>query len=107
MASGVADTNDPDRVEDFSSRNEDRISLEKVPMLDPAWLMKLPKGQAFALLEGGRLMKIRIPLPLPHVDARTPANWQAMLSHMRMLQTQQTDRSPERDLTVEGKGSGH
>jgi len=25
--------------------------------------MKLPKGQAFALLEGGRLYKIRLPLP--------------------------------------------
>ena len=107
VASGVADTNDPDRVEDFSSRNEDRISMEKVPMLDPAWLMKLPKGQAFALLEGGRLMKIRIPLPLPHVDARTPANWQAMLEHMRIQHAQHADRNPEQGLTVEGAGSGY
>ena len=32
-------------------------------MLTPADLTQLPKGQAFALIEGGQLYKIRLPLP--------------------------------------------
>ena len=31
--------------------------------LIPADLIQLPKGQAFALLEGGQLYKLRLPLP--------------------------------------------
>ena len=48
---------------DFASRNEDRIATETVPMLAPTDLVQLPKGQTFALLHGGQLHKIRIPLP--------------------------------------------
>ncbi len=33
------------------------------PLLLPADIIQLPKGQAFALLEGGKLWKIRMPLP--------------------------------------------
>lgn len=61
--SGVDDSSDPGSGIDFKSRNEDRISVSEVPMLTPAELITLPKGQAFALLEGGQLWKIRIPLP--------------------------------------------
>lgn len=34
-----------------------------VPLLESASLVQLPKSQAFALLEGGQLWKLRIPLP--------------------------------------------
>jgi len=68
--SGVDDSSDPGSGVDFKSRNEDRISVSEVPMLTPAELITLPKGQAFALLEGGQLWKIRMPLPAP--DADTP-----------------------------------
>ena len=61
--SGVDDSSDPTSGIDFKSRNEDRISVSEVPMLTPAELVRLPKGQAFALLEGGRLWKLRMPLP--------------------------------------------
>ena len=67
--SGVDDSSDPTSGVDFKSRNEDRISVSEVPMLTPAELVRLPKGQAFALLEGGRLWKIRIPhsaFRIPH-----------------------------------------
>jgi conjugative coupling factor TraD (TOL family) len=106
VASGASDTNDPADFAEFATRNEDRVSTEKVPMLDPAWLMKLPKGQAYALLEGGRLSKLRIPLPLPHVDASIPASWSAMLDHMRVEYTAYVARTPEVGLTVEGTGGG-
>ncbi|CAD5366893.1 Type IV conjugative transfer system coupling protein TraD [Rubrivivax sp. A210] len=102
QASGVSDTNDPTEMADFASRNEDRVSTEKVPMLDPAWLMKLPKGQAFALLEGGKLVKIRIPLPLAAGEEGVPENWEAMLTAMRSSYASYVARNPEDALTVEG-----
>jgi conjugal transfer pilus assembly protein TraD len=88
---------------DFSSRNEDRVATEKVPMLDPAWLMKLPKGQAFALLEGGRLVKLRMPLPLPADDDIAPASWAQMLGQMRATYDEYIVRTPDGPLTVEGE----
>ncbi|MCG7879725.1 MAG: conjugative transfer system coupling protein TraD, partial [Candidatus Thiodiazotropha endolucinida] len=66
--SGVNDSSEPGSGIDFSSRNEDRISVSEVPLLTPAELITLPKGQAFALLEGGQLWKIRIPLPATDSD---------------------------------------
>ena len=62
-SSSVSDTNDPGEFTDFASRNEDRIAPESVRMLEPTDLVQLPKGQAFALLHGGQLHKIRMPLP--------------------------------------------
>lgn len=106
VASGVSDTNDPTEFADFASRNEDRVSAEKVPMLDPAWLMKLPKGQAFALLEGGRLVKLRIPLPVAQAEADVPQTWGVMLQHMRATYASYVARTPDSALTVEGRGSG-
>ncbi|MCW5632762.1 MAG: type IV conjugative transfer system coupling protein TraD [Rubrivivax sp.] len=104
LASGASDTNDPTDIADFSSRNEDRVATEKVPMLDPAWLMKLPKGQAFALLEGGRLVKLRIPLPLPADDDIAPASWAQMLGRMRATYDEHAVRTPDGPLTIEGEG---
>lgn len=103
LASGASDTNDPTEVADFSSRNEDRVATEKVPMLDPAWLMKLPKGQAFALLEGGRLVKLRMPLPLPADDDIAPASWAQMLGQMRATYDEYVVRTPDGPLTIEGE----
>ena len=62
-SSSVSDTNDPGDFADFASRNEDRITSEGAEMLSPSDLVQLPKGQAFALLHGGQLYKIRMPLP--------------------------------------------
>ncbi len=72
--SGVDDSSDPASGVDFKSRNEDRISVSEVPMLSPAELVVLPKGQAFALLEGGQLWKLRMPLPDPCADRFMPAS---------------------------------
>jgi len=71
-SSSVSDTNDPGEFTDFSSRNEDRIATETVRMLEPTDLVQLPKGQAFALLHGGQLHKIRIPLPGSAQDSFMP-----------------------------------
>lgn len=106
LSSGVSDTNDPTEIADFSSRNEDRVATESVPMLDPAWLMRLPKGQAFALIEGSRLVKLRFPMPLPTTEAGVPDTWASMLSGMRDTYNSYLSRTPETALTVEGTGNG-
>ncbi|MAT91224.1 MAG: conjugative coupling factor TraD, PFGI-1 class [Halioglobus sp.] len=81
--SGVDDSSDPGSGVDFKSRNEDRISVSEVPMLTAADMVTLPKGQAFALLEGGQLWKIRIPLPDNREDAAMPSDFEEMADAMR------------------------
>ncbi len=78
--SGVDDSSDPGSGVDFKSRNEDRISVSEVPLLTPAELITLPKGQAFALLEGGQLWKIR--MPLPAADSEMPGNLTEIANEM-------------------------
>lgn len=60
--SGVDDSSDPSSGVDFRSRNEDRISVSEVTLLSVSELVTLPKGQAFAMLSGGQLWKLRMPL---------------------------------------------
>ena len=60
---GYTDSSDPTSSVDFSSRHEDRITSLTATMLEPHDVTKLPKGEAFALLEGGELWKVRLPLP--------------------------------------------
>ncbi len=60
---GYTDSSDPDTDVDFSSRHEDRITGSQATMLEPHDVTRLPKGEAFALLEGGALWKVRLPLP--------------------------------------------
>ena len=60
--SGVDDSSDPGSGVDFRSRNEDRISVSEVKLLTVSELVTLPKGQAFAMLSGGQLWKLRMPL---------------------------------------------
>ena len=80
--SGVDDSSDPGSGIDFKSRNEDRISVSEVPMLTPAELVTLPKGQAFALLEGGQLWKLRMPLPETRGDHVMPAGLAEIANEM-------------------------
>ncbi len=81
--SGVDDSSEPGSGVDFKSRNEDRISVSEVPMLTPADLVSLPKGQAFALLEGGQLWKIRMPLPDTRGDDAMPTAFEEIASEMQ------------------------
>jgi conjugative coupling factor TraD (TOL family) len=80
--SGVDDSSDPTSGVDFKSRNEDRISVSEVPMLTPAELVAIPKGQAFAMLEGGQLWKLRMPLPDPKNDPEMPESLTAIANEM-------------------------
>lgn len=59
---GYNDTSDPNSGIKFTSRHEDRVTTQASTMLEPHDVMKLPRGQAFALTEGGILSKLRLPL---------------------------------------------
>lgn len=83
LTSGAGDIAYPEGYEDFTSRNEDRLSSETVPMLSPADVYKLPKGQAFALIEGGRLYKLRLPLPVKDPNDKIPDGIKQMAEEMR------------------------
>lgn len=48
----------------FNTTNEDRVQATSVPMIDVNDIISLPKGQAFVLVNGGELYKVRIPLPI-------------------------------------------
>jgi len=61
--STVSDSHQLGDGADFTSSNDDRLASTEVPMLTSNDLLQLPKGQAFCLIEGGQLWKIRIPLP--------------------------------------------
>jgi integrating conjugative element membrane protein (TIGR03747 family) len=82
-ASQASDSNDPLDFSDFTSRNEDRLSARAAPMIGPADLTRLPKGQAFALIEGGRLYKLRLPLPDAEHDPMMPEDLEAVAEDMR------------------------
>ncbi|HCI6356553.1 TPA: conjugative transfer system coupling protein TraD [Klebsiella pneumoniae] len=68
LVSGHQDTADVNADQDFTSSTQDRVGTVKVPLLEPADIVTLPKGQAFALLEGGQPWKIRMPLPAGDAD---------------------------------------
>ena len=119
--SGSTDVANPDEFTDFSAKSEDRLTAREVPMIQPADLVQLPKGQAFALLEGGQLAKIRLPLPITDGnDIHWPSNLNAVFDGMQKqyqgyLAELGEDFDPlpldfegsEGDnLTVEGKGHG-
>lgn len=63
LVSGATDSSNIDNEQDFTSKTEDRLSVVKTPLITPSMVMSLPKGQAFALFNGGELYKLRIPWP--------------------------------------------
>jgi len=83
LVSGATDSSDIHGPTDFTSNAQDRISTASVPMIEPAHVVGLPKGQAFALLQGGQLWKIRMPLPAPDPDEIMPDDLQQLAGYMR------------------------
>ncbi|WP_434339393.1 type IV conjugative transfer system coupling protein TraD [Motilimonas cestriensis] len=82
QVSGVNDSSTPSDDVHFTSKNEDRISTVNVPMIEPSSIINLPKGQAFALVEGAKLLKLRFPL-LEESDTTLPPNLKTMADRMK------------------------
>ncbi|QIL80325.1 type IV conjugative transfer system coupling protein TraD [Diaphorobacter sp. HDW4A] len=81
--SGVTDTAAQGTGVDFTSRNDDVWSVTKVPLIQPADVLELPQGQAFALLEGNRRFKLRIPLADSANDPFVPESLQKVAAEMK------------------------
>ncbi len=83
LVSSSQDSSDPGSGVDFTSRNEDRISVSRGPMIDTSDIVALPKGQAFVLMEGGQLYKVRMPLPAKDAGSELPHDLNRMDQAMR------------------------
>ncbi|WP_017906767.1 type IV conjugative transfer system coupling protein TraD [Pseudomonas asplenii] len=83
LVSGATDSSDASGGTDFTSNTQDRISSTSVPLIEPAHVVSLPKGQAFALIEGANLWKVRMPLPAPDPDECMPRDLQTLAANMR------------------------
>jgi len=82
--SSATDTSDPSGGTAFTSNASERVTATSVPMIEPAHVVALPKGQCFALIEGGQFYKVRIPLPKPDPDEWLPKDLQEMVQAMRI-----------------------
>ncbi|MEI7418759.1 type IV conjugative transfer system coupling protein TraD [Pectobacterium parmentieri] len=87
VVSGATDSSDIHTKTDFTSNTQDRISMSSVPMIEPSHVVQLPKGQCFALLQGGNLWKVRMPLPAPDPDEIMPTDLQQLAGYMRQSYT--------------------
>jgi conjugative coupling factor TraD (TOL family) len=58
----ATDSPDPDNEVAFTSAVREQITTQRVPAINTNDLLNLPKGQAFAMIEGGQLYKLRLPL---------------------------------------------
>ncbi|KFX02480.1 conjugal transfer protein TraG [Pectobacterium betavasculorum] len=87
VVSGATDSSDIHAKTDFTSNTQDRISMSSVPMIEPSHVVQLPKGQCFALLQGGNLWKVRMPLPAPDPDEIMPTDLQQLAGYMRQSYT--------------------
>ena len=81
--SGVTDTAAQGTGVDFTSRNDDIVTKTKVPMIEAAQVLELPQGQAFALLEGNRRYKVRIPLADSRNDPFVPESLKKVAADMK------------------------
>ncbi|HCR5119138.1 TPA: type IV conjugative transfer system coupling protein TraD [Legionella pneumophila] len=79
QVSMVNDTPHGDDGVYFNTTNEDRVQTSSVPMIGVDDIISLPKGQAFILINGGELFKIRIPLPnnTQYLTSKSPISLQA------------------------------
>lgn len=83
MVSGVTDAAAGGTGVDFTSNNQDRVGTTEVPKITAADILELPKGQAFALLEGNRCFKIRIPLADASNDPFVPESLRQVAEDMK------------------------
>lgn len=83
LVSGATDTSNPEANTDFTSSSQDRVSSNSVPLIEPAHIVSLPKGQMFSFQVGGQLWKVRMPLPKPSPDDAMPKSLQELAQRMR------------------------
>lgn len=58
----ATDSANPENDVSFTSAVREQITTQRVTAINTNDLLNLPKGQAFAMIEGGQLYKLRLPL---------------------------------------------
>ncbi len=106
LASSATDSVAPG-FESFGSRNEDRLQVERRPMLTPADMTSLPKGQAFALIEGGQLVKLRFPMPDPSADGDVPDDIRDLAHSLEQTYAQKYLAGLSGDEQIDGLDEAH
>lgn len=86
-ASSSADTSHGEEGVYYRSNNEDSFAHSEQRLIEQNDILNLPKGQAFCLLEGGKLYKLRMPLPQQDEVVDVPKNIDAIITAMRDQQT--------------------
>jgi conjugative coupling factor TraD (TOL family) len=81
-ASSSADTPHGEEGVYYRSTNEDRFVHSEQRLIEQTDVLNLPKGQAFCLLEGGKLYKVRMPLHKKD-DVEIPSSMSMLTSKMR------------------------
>jgi conjugative coupling factor TraD (TOL family) len=84
-SSTSSDTSHGDEGIYYKSTNEDKFTHTDARLIEQNDVLNLPKGQAFCLLEGGKLYKLRMPLP-SNDEIKIPKNIEAMINAMREQQ---------------------
>jgi conjugative coupling factor TraD (TOL family) len=88
---GFTDSSDPHNSTDFVSRSEHRIMSQQLDLIQVNSLMSLPKGQCFALLDGGKPYKIRLPLADKADLSELPGSLRAVAEDMQSHYTTSED----------------
>ncbi|PID63402.1 MAG: conjugal transfer protein TraG [Gammaproteobacteria bacterium] len=83
----------------FTSSSEQRLNRERIKMLEPAHLAQLPPGEAFALIDGGKLYKIKVPL-LTELETPEYDSIGQLMQHIREEQAGATYRPREVPVTI-------
>lgn len=58
----ATDSANPENDVSFTSAVREQITTQRVPAINTNDMLNLPKGQAFAMIDGGQLYKLRLPL---------------------------------------------
>jgi conjugative coupling factor TraD (TOL family) len=80
--SSSSDTSHGDEGIYYRSTNEDHFTHSEQRLVEQNDVLNLPKGQAFCLLEGGKLYKLRMPLPTS-IGIKIPKNIESLITSMR------------------------
>ena len=81
--SGATDSSDVHSNVDFVSSTQSREQQQQIEMISATDLTKLPKGQFFAIMDGNKLFKGRVPWLVPERNENIPGDIREVAARMR------------------------
>ena len=99
VVSSARDEADTESNKHFTSTNEQRVTTERVPVIEPAHVASLPPGEGFAYIDGGTLYKTKIPLIEQETDTAS-SDVEAIVRMIQLHQEKQTGRKAPTTVPV-------